>query len=239
MSIHHNLAETEAGIAALAVPAVERTLRLVEPSRRPASVAFQHPAQRDAKRAIDVIFALVLLVLFAPVMLAVALAIKLDTPGAVFFRQQRLGLNGKPFFILKFRSMTVAEDGDAVVQARRNDPRITRVGAVLRVWSLDELPQLINVLRGEMSLVGPRPHARAHDELYGALISRYTERQRVRPGITGWAQVHGCRGETATLASMRARVDYDVWYAAHADIALDLEILLRTAVEVFRRRNAY
>ena len=239
MNIHHKLAETEAGAVMLAAPMVERTLRLVEPPRLPASVAFRQPAQRAAKRAIDVIFALVLLVVFAPVMLAIALAIKLDTPGAVFFRQQRLGLGGRPFAILKFRSMTVAEDGDDVVQARRNDPRITRVGAILRVWSLDELPQLINVLRGEMSLVGPRPHARAHDELYGALIGNYAERQRVKPGITGWAQVHGCRGETATLAAMRARVDYDVWYAAHAGIALDLEILLRTAVEVFRRRNAY
>ncbi|MBU6442314.1 MAG: exopolysaccharide biosynthesis polyprenyl glycosylphosphotransferase [Alphaproteobacteria bacterium] len=239
MSIHHNLAKTEAGAAVLPAPAVERTLRLVEPLRAPAAPAFRHPAQRTAKRTIDVIFALLLLVLFAPVMFAVALAIKLDTHGAVLFRQQRLGLNGRPFYILKFRSMTVAEDGDAVVQARRNDPRVTRVGAFLRMWSLDEVPQLINVLRGEMSLVGPRPHARAHDELYAALIGHYTERQRVKPGITGWAQVHGCRGETPTLASMRARVDYDVWYAAHADIALDFEILLRTAIEVFHHRNAY
>ena len=238
MSIHHNLAKTEAGAAVLPAPAVERALRLVGPPV-PGAPAFRHPLQGAAKRALDIVFALLLLVLFAPVMLAVALAIKLDTRGAVFFRQQRLGLNGRPFFILKFRSMTVAEDGGAVVQARRNDPRVTRVGAFLRVWSLDELPQLINVLKGEMSLVGPRPHARIHDDLYAALIPHYTERQRVKPGITGWAQVHGCRGETPTLASMRARVDYDVWYAARADIALDLEILLRTAVEVFRRRNAY
>lgn len=239
MSIHHNLAKTEAGTAVLPAPAVERALRLVGSPRAAELSAFRHPAQRTAKRATDVVFALVLLVVFAPVMLAVALAIKLDTPGKVFFRQQRLGLNGRPFFILKFRSMSVAEDGDAVVQARRNDPRVTRVGAFLRVWSLDELPQFINVLKGEMSLVGPRPHACAHDELYGALIGNYTDRQRVKPGITGWAQVHGCRGETATLASMRTRVSYDVWYTAHADIALDLEILLRTAVEVFRHRNAY
>ena len=239
MSIHHNLAKTEAGAAVLPAPAVERALRLAGPPRVPGAPAFRHPLQGASKRALDIVFALLLLVLFAPVMLAVALAIKLDTRGAVFFRQQRLGLNGRPFFIFKFRSMTVAEDGGAVVQARRNDPRVTHVGTFLRVWSLDELPQLINVLRGEMSLVGPRPHARVHDDLYTALIPHYTERQRVKPGITGWAQVHGCRGETPTLASMRARVDYDVWYAAHADIALDLEILLRTAVEVFRRRNAY
>lgn len=196
-------------------------------------------SQRFLKRLLDVVVAVPLLVLIAPLMVAIAVAIRLDSPGPAFFRQHRLGLHGKPFAILKFRTMTVVEDGAHIVQVRRNDPRITRIGRVLRVWSLDELPQLYNVLKGEMSLVGPRPHARAHDQFYSALIGHYEQRQRVKPGITGWAQVNGHRGETPTIESMRARVDFDVWYARHAGIALDFEILFRTAFEVFRRRNAY
>jgi lipopolysaccharide/colanic/teichoic acid biosynthesis glycosyltransferase len=135
--------------------------------------------------------------------------------------------------------MTVLENGDIIRQAHRDDERITRIGRFLRSFSLDELPQLMNVIRGEMSVIGPRPHARAHDQMYAKLIDCYVLRQGIKPGITGWAQVHGLRGETPTVESMRARVDYDIWYVRNANIALDLEILLRTALEVFRRRNAY
>ena len=135
--------------------------------------------------------------------------------------------------------MSVLENGDTVIQAKRNDPRITRIGRVLRKTSIDELPQLINVLKGEMSLVGPRPHACAHDEYYAARIARYALRQQVKPGITGWAQVLGHRGETPTIESMRKRVECDLWYVRHANVALDLEILARTIIEVLRPRNAH
>jgi lipopolysaccharide/colanic/teichoic acid biosynthesis glycosyltransferase len=135
--------------------------------------------------------------------------------------------------------MTVVEDGERVVQASRDDARITRIGAFLRAASLDELPQLINVIKGEMSLVGPRPHAAAHDALYARLIPEYEQRQRVKPGITGWAQVNGFRGGTPTLDLMQRRVDLDIWYAQHTSTALDMLILLRTPLEILRRRNAY
>jgi exopolysaccharide biosynthesis polyprenyl glycosylphosphotransferase len=199
-------------------------------------------ASHDAaalKRAMDLVLAAGLLCVFAPLLLLIAVLIRLDSPGPILFRQMRLGLNGRPFDILKFRSMSVLENGDRIVQATRNDPRITRVGRILRKTSLDELPQLVNVLKGEMSLVGPRPHARAHDEHYEKLIEIYRLRQTVKPGITGWAQVHGLRGETPTLASMRSRVEHDVWYARNISLALDIEILVRTAFEIFRHRNAH
>jgi lipopolysaccharide/colanic/teichoic acid biosynthesis glycosyltransferase len=157
----------------------------------------------------------------------------------VLFCQTRRGLAGRPFTIVKFRTMSVLENGASVVQATQNDPRVTRAGRTLRKASLDELPQLLNVIKGEMSLVGPRPHALAHDDYYGELIEDYALRQRVKPGITGWAQIHGLRGETPTLESMRRRVLLDVWYARKADLVLDLEILLRTPFEVLRQRNAH
>jgi undecaprenyl-phosphate galactose phosphotransferase/putative colanic acid biosynthesis UDP-glucose lipid carrier transferase len=140
---------------------------------------------------------------------------------------------------MKFRTMTVLEDGDQVAQASRNDPRVTRVGRFLRKTSLDELPQIFNVLCGEMSLVGPRPHARAHDALYASLIENYEIRQHVKPGITGWAQVNGLRGETLDIEAMRERVEHDIWYAKNTSMALDLAILLRTALLVLRQTNAY
>ncbi len=195
--------------------------------------------QRLLKRILDIAVAIPVLIVAAPVMGAIALAIRLEFRGPVLFRQRRRGLNGEPFMILKFRTMTVCEDGDRIEQASRNDRRVTPLGRYLRMLSLDELPQLLNVLKGEMSLVGPRPHALAHDEFYGNQISYYALRQRVKPGITGWAQVHGCRGETVTLQSMRDRVDFDLWYARHASVFLDIAILFRTAFEVLRRRNAY
>ncbi|HWA31632.1 MAG TPA: exopolysaccharide biosynthesis polyprenyl glycosylphosphotransferase, partial [Rhizomicrobium sp.] len=209
-------------------------LRAVEIQRAPL-----RPVQRAAKRAIDLSIALPCLFLAAPMMLFIALAVRLDSKGPIFFRQRRLGYRGKPFTILKFRTMHVWEDGGDVSQARKGDARITRLGRMLRQASLDELPQLFNVIKGEMSLVGPRPHAVAHDHLFAALIGNYELRQHVMPGVTGWAQVHGLRGETATTEMMKTRVEFDLWYARNASLSLDLAILARTVVEVFRGRNAY
>jgi exopolysaccharide biosynthesis polyprenyl glycosylphosphotransferase len=191
------------------------------------------------KRTLDLAIAIPALIVLSPLLLLIAAAIRLDSSGPVLFRQRRHGLEGRLFSVVKFRSMSVLEDGDTIRQATLNDSRVTRVGRFLRASSLDELPQLFNVIAGEMSIIGPRPHARAHDELYAKQIECYTQRQQMKPGITGWAQVHGLRGETPTLESMRARVDYDLWYVANANIALDFEILFRTVLEVLRHRNAY
>jgi putative colanic acid biosynthesis UDP-glucose lipid carrier transferase len=193
-----------------------------------------------AKRAEDLVLGTALLVLTLPLMVAIAVAIRFDTPGPALFRQTRRGLNNRPFAILKFRTMVFVPGPELVVpQARRFDPRVTRVGRVLRRTSLDELPQLFNVLKGEMSLVGPRPHALAHDARYAALIDGYAERHRVPPGITGWAQVNGHRGETDTLEKMQRRVDHDLVYLAHRSLVFDLRILLLTVRTIWRDRNAY
>jgi putative colanic acid biosysnthesis UDP-glucose lipid carrier transferase len=191
------------------------------------------------KRTIDLSLAIPALLLFAPFMVAIALWIALDSRGPVLFRQHRLGMGGRPFQILKFRTMTVLEDGEIVTQARKNDVRVTRAGRFLRQTSLDELPQLINVIKSDMSLVGPRPHAIAHDKYFAPLITNYELRQQVKPGITGWAQVNGFRGETPTTQVMRQRVMLDLWYAHHWHPLLDLKILLRTARMVLSQRNAY
>jgi len=191
----------------------------------------------DVRRLLDVSLAFCLLLLLAPVMALVSLAIALDSRGPLLFRQRRGGIIGKSFGILKFRSMHVLEDGADIVQAGENDARITRVGRVIREFSLDELPQLFNVIAGDMSLVGPRPHAVAHDDYYGAAISNYVFRQKVRPGITGWAQVNGARGATPTLDAMRRRVELDAWYVVHASLSLDLKILARTPPAVLCGRN--
>ena len=209
-------------------------LRAVEIQRAPLS-----PVQRALKRLIDLCIAIPCLVVAGPAMLLIALAVRFDSKGPVFFRQRRLGYRGKPFTILKFRTMYVWEDGDDIAQARKGDARLTRLGHILRPASLDELPQLFNVIKGEMSLVGPRPHAVAHDHFFASLIDSYELRQHVMPGVTGWAQVHGLRGETATTEMMKRRVEFDLWYARNASLSLDLAILARTAVEVFRGRNAY
>jgi putative colanic acid biosynthesis UDP-glucose lipid carrier transferase len=203
------------------------------------SAADEARTQSVLKRALDLAIALPLLVLLAPLLVAVALWIRLDSTGPVLFRQTRRGLGGVPFAIVKFRTMRVLENDAHVVQATQNDPRVTRAGRFLRKTSLDELPQLLNVIAGQMSLVGPRPHAIAHDDYYGGLIDGYTQRQNVKPGITGWAQVHGLRGETPTLDSMARRVLFDAWYARHSSVVLDLEILIRTPFEVLRQRNAH
>lgn len=195
--------------------------------------------ERFAKRALDILGASFALTLLSPVMLLTALAIKLESPGPVLFRQHRSGFNAKRFLIFKFRSMTVMEEGDSVTQATRHDPRVTKFGGVLRATSIDELPQLFNVLLGDMSMVGPRPHAVAHDSHYGKLLSDYAFRHHVKPGITGWAQIHGCRGETAQVGLMKKRLDFDLWYINNWNLWLDLVILVRTFLEVVRHRNAY
>jgi Undecaprenyl-phosphate glucose phosphotransferase len=195
--------------------------------------------EQVSKRLVDIAGASLGLIILAPLMCLSALAIKIDSPGPVFFRQRRNGFNTKQFSIYKFRTMTVMEDGPTVVQAKRFDPRVTRVGRVLRRSSIDEVPQLLNVLNGDMSLVGPRPHAIAHDNHYGDLLSDYAFRHHVKPGITGWAQVSGYRGETARVEQMKGRVDCDLWYINNWSLALDLKILVLTCLELTRRRNAY
>jgi Undecaprenyl-phosphate glucose phosphotransferase len=192
-----------------------------------------------AKRVFDIVGASVALVTLTPLMLLTALTIKLDSRGPVLFRQRRSGFNAKRFLIFKFRTMTVMEDGERVSQAIRRDPRITRFGAILRATSIDELPQLLNVLRGEMSLVGPRPHAVAHDDQYGQVLSDYAYRHHVKPGITGWAQINGMRGETPHVDLMKRRLDLDIWYISNWNIWLDFLIVIRTFAEVVRHRNAY
>jgi putative colanic acid biosynthesis UDP-glucose lipid carrier transferase len=186
-----------------------------------------------------VVLSAALLVLFAPLMALIAIAVKLDSAGPVFFRQKRLGWGGRTFEIWKFRSMHVHQPaGDIVQQARRRDSRITRVGAFLRRTSLDELPQFFNVLRGEMSLVGPRPHAIQHDQEYAQHIAHYFARHNIKPGITGLAQVRGLRGETREIETMILRVESDIEYINNWSLWLDLTILIRT-FGAFSGRNAY
>jgi putative colanic acid biosynthesis UDP-glucose lipid carrier transferase len=191
------------------------------------------------KRAMDAVLSLLALVFAGPLMLAIAALVKFSSPGPVIFKQRRYGLNGEEMFVYKFRSMTVCEDGPSVTQATRNDQRFTRIGRILRRTSLDELPQIFNVLQGKMSFVGPRPHAVAHNEMYRKLISGYMVRHKVRPGITGWAQVNGLRGETETLDKMRRRIEFDIDYMNHWSIWLDLKILFRTLLIVLRDSQAY
>jgi undecaprenyl-phosphate galactose phosphotransferase/putative colanic acid biosynthesis UDP-glucose lipid carrier transferase len=211
--------------------AKEFTVELQRPPLSSGELAF--------KRALDVILAICLIVPLAPLFLIVGLLIKLESSGPVIFSQRRKGFNGREFTILKFRSMSVLEDGHVIVQARRNDPRLTRVGRILRATSVDELPQLLNVLCGHMSLVGPRPHAVAHDDSYTKVIAKYAFRQHVKPGLTGWAQVNGFRGETARIEQMELRVECDLWYIKNWSFWLDLKILALTVVELARGRNAY
>lgn len=191
------------------------------------------------KRFMDVCLSSLVLLLFSPFLLVVALLIKLGSPGPVIFRQRRYGLDGQIIDVYKFRTMTVTEDGAQIRQATVNDKRVTPIGRFLRRYSIDELPQLFNVLAGSMSLVGPRPHAVAHNEQYRRLIKGYMVRHKVLPGITGLAQVNGCRGETSTLESMQARIEYDLEYLRQWKPTLDLKILFLTAWQVLRDRKAY
>jgi len=191
------------------------------------------------KRISDVLLTLAILLLIAPLMLLIAIGVKLSSSGPVLFKQRRYGLDGKDIVVYKFRSMTVMEDDGEINQATRNDPRITPFGSFLRKTSLDELPQFINVLQGRMSIVGPRPHAISHNEMYRSLIKGYMIRHKVKPGITGWAQVNGFRGETETLEKMQARIDYDLDYLRNWSLFLDLLIIFKTINVVIKDKNAY
>ena len=195
--------------------------------------------ERMFKRIFDVAIATAMLVLLSPLLLMTALLIKLDSRGPVLFRQKRNGFNGRVFSIYKFRSMRVLEDGERIKQATRDDPRVTRLGRWLRSTSIDELPQLFNVLSGDMSLVGPRPHAVAHNNEYQTVVSNYAFRDHVKPGITGWAQVNGFRGETQTVDIMAKRVEYDLWYINHWSPWLDLRIIIKTVLMTARQPMAY
>jgi len=212
----------------------QRKALVVELQRAPLS-----ELQRLVKRGMDVVLSSLAMIFFLPVMALAAFAIKFESPGPVIFRQVRRGFNGEEFVIYKFRTMTVQENGPQIVQATRHDARVTNVGRMLRAASIDELPQLINVIKGDMSLVGPRPHALAHDSYFETVLSGYAVRHHVKPGITGWAQCNGARGETPTVQHIARRVQLDLWYINNWSFWLDLFILLKTAFEVLRKRNAY
>ncbi|MBA4142639.1 MAG: undecaprenyl-phosphate glucose phosphotransferase [Nitrosospira sp.] len=191
------------------------------------------------KRASDIVLSLLILALISPLLLLIAAAVKLDSAGPIIFKQRRYGLDGEEILVYKFRSMRVCEDGGVIRQAQKDDDRVTRFGAFLRRNSLDELPQFVNVLQGRMSIVGPRPHAVAHNEIYRNLIKGYMIRHKVKPGITGWAQVNGYRGETRTLDKMQARIDHDLDYLRNWSLRLDLHIIVKTIVIVLKDRAAY
>lgn len=191
------------------------------------------------KRVEDIVLSLAILTLIAVPMLVIAAAVRLTSKGPAIFRQRRYGLQGQEIIVYKFRSMTVCEDGDNVCQAKREDDRVTKLGAFLRRTSLDELPQFLNVLQGRMSIVGPRPHAIAHNEMYRKLINGYMLRHKVKPGITGWAQVNGLRGETETVDKMKARIAYDLAYIRNWSVWLDIKIVFLTVLKGFYGKNAY
>lgn len=191
------------------------------------------------KRTEDIVLSFMILPLILVPMLTIALGVKMSTPGSILFKQRRYGVDGQEIVIWKFRTMTSSDDGDAVKQATTNDPRVTKFGAFLRRTSLDELPQFINVLMGDMSIVGPRPHAVAHNEYYRTLIHGYMLRSKVKPGITGWAQVNGWRGETETIEKMEKRIKHDIYYIRHWSLWLDLRIIVRTMFVIFAGGKAY
>lgn len=191
------------------------------------------------KRISDIVLSSIILLLISPLLLLIAVGVKLSSPGPAIFRQKRNGLDGSEITVYKFRSMRTQDDGPVVRQATKGDPRITPFGAFLRRTSLDELPQFINVLQGRMSIVGPRPHAVAHNEMYREVIKAYMVRHKVKPGITGWAQVNGHRGETNTVEKMQARVEYDLEYLRNWSLSLDLQIIVRTIRLIFFDRHAY
>ena len=218
------------GIAPQAEEPTARALLTAEPA---------DVANSFGKRAVDIIGALFALLLFLPLLLCIAMAVRLESGGPVIFKQRRTGHCGRIFTIYKFRTMTVAEDCGNVRQATRDDARVTAIGAVLRKLSLDELPQFLNVLKGDMSLVGPRPHALAHDDYYGDLIPVYVDRFRAKPGLTGLAQVNGLRGEIQDLRCMRDRIAADNLYIDSWSLGLDIAILAKTALIIFRDPQAY
>lgn len=223
---------------------VARTVGAASPTEESAVRILLTPEAVDVahsvgKRAVDIAGALAALLLFLPLLLCVALAVRLESGGPVIFKQRRTGHNGRIFTIYKFRTMTVAEDCGDVRQATRGDARVTAIGAVLRKLSLDELPQFLNVLKGDMSLVGPRPHALAHDDYYGRLVPTYADRFRAKPGLTGLAQVNGLRGEIQDLRCMRDRIAADNLYIDSWSLGLDIAILAKTAMIIFRDPQAY
>jgi putative colanic acid biosysnthesis UDP-glucose lipid carrier transferase len=191
------------------------------------------------KRVFDFLMASLILLLIWPVMLLIAIGVKLTSPGPALFKQRRYGLGGDEIMVYKFRTMIVQEDGARIEQAHKDDRRVTRFGAFLRRTSLDELPQFFNVIGGSMSIVGPRPHAIAHNEQYRRLIDGYMIRHKVKPGITGWAQVNGFRGETQTVEKMQKRVEYDLDYLRNWSVSLDMWIMVKTVITVLKDRNAY
>jgi putative colanic acid biosynthesis UDP-glucose lipid carrier transferase len=191
------------------------------------------------KRASDIVISLLILLMISPILIIIAIAVKTTSPGPIIFKQRRYGLDGDEILVYKFRSMSVCEDGGNVQQAKKNDSRVTKVGGFLRKSSLDELPQFINVLQGRMSIVGPRPHAVSHNEIYRKLINGYMVRHKAKPGITGWAQVNGLRGETETLDKMQARIEYDLDYLRNWSLGLDLKIIFMTVGVVFKDQYAY
>jgi putative colanic acid biosynthesis UDP-glucose lipid carrier transferase len=191
------------------------------------------------KRFEDIVLASMILTLISIPMLVIAIATKLTSPGPVIFKQRRYGLNARVMEVWKFRTMTVCEDGEDIAQATKGDMRVTRLGAFLRRTSLDELPQFINVLQGRMSIVGPRPHAVSHNEKYRKLLHGYMLRHKVKPGITGWAQINGWRGETENLEKMKYRITYDMEYISNWSLWLDFKIIMRTLLIVVRDRNVY
>jgi exopolysaccharide biosynthesis polyprenyl glycosylphosphotransferase len=190
------------------------------------------------KRVFDLIAAAAALIALTPLLVAVAVLVWLDSPGPIFFVQRRYGFNQEPFRIIKFRTMSTLDDGPVVAQATRDDPRLTKIGGFLRRWNIDEIPQLFNVLTGDMSLVGPRPHALSHDHEYEQRISLYARRHNVKPGITGWAQIHGYRGVIDSDEKMRKRVEHDLFYIDNWSLWLDLKILFRTVFSAAGYRNA-
>jgi putative colanic acid biosynthesis UDP-glucose lipid carrier transferase len=209
-----------------------------------AAVELPSPAVHDVaesigKRAVDILGAALALLLFLPLLCCIALAVRLESPGPVIFKQRRTGHHGRIFTIYKFRTMTVTEDSGNVRQATRNDARVTAIGSLLRKLSLDELPQCLNILKGDMSIVGPRPHALAHDDYYGERIPTYADRFRARPGLTGLAQVNGLRGEIQDLRAMRDRIAADNLYIESWSLGLDIAILAKTALIIFRDPQAY
>jgi undecaprenyl-phosphate galactose phosphotransferase/putative colanic acid biosynthesis UDP-glucose lipid carrier transferase len=216
------------------VSSARQRVLVVEIQRAPLSAI-----ERVVKRTMDILVTGPALAALIPIFFLTAIAIKLDSKGPVIFRQRRKGFNGKEFVMLKFRTMKVQEDGPVVVQATREDPRVTPIGRFLRAASIDELPQLLNVLTGEMSLIGPRPHALAHDSYFEKILEDYAFRHHVKPGLTGWAQCNGSRGATPTVESIAERVKLDLWYVNNWSLWLDVQILIKTFFEVARKRNAY
>lgn len=207
------------------------------PSRRPATAAQKYLKSR-VRRILELSIAITLLIVLLPILCVIALGVRITSPGPIFFRQWRHGKSMSVFEMVKFRSMSW-RPADEVKQAGKNDARVTSIGRILRRASLDELPQIVSVIKGDMSLIGPRPHAIEHDCYYRELISGYGERFRARPGITGLAQVSGARGPTPRVEDMQRRIDLDIWYLRNASLALDCRILLRTVKEVFASESAF